>query len=51
MNKTEAEQRLNEIWSNSPAYVIDWIRDNSVLIRRHLIDCNKLIEDFLEAIE
>ena len=41
---------LDTIWKESPAYIIDWIRDNKTAIREYLFKLNKDIDEFIKNI-
>jgi len=51
MNETESKDCLDEMWKNSPAYIIDWIRMNREEIKWYLIRLNKNIDEFLKEVD
>lgn len=42
---------LEFIWIDTPAYMIDWLRENKDKIKQHIIDCNKFIDDLIDIIK
>lgn len=52
--KSESElatiDELDTIWHESPAYVINWIRENSKSIQDYLVKLNKDIDEFIKNI-
>jgi len=49
-NRNETVILLNEIFEESSAYLIDWLRANDLKITSYITDLNKDITDFLKKI-
>ncbi len=42
MDRKEVNKTLDEYWEECPAYIIDWIRDNSWNMTSYLVQLNKI---------
>jgi len=49
-NRNETVEILEDIFKESPAYLIDWLRANDLKIISYIVDMNKDITEFLKKI-
>jgi len=44
-------QKLDDLWIDYPAYLIDWLRDNKNKIKKHIRDINKFYNEIIDIIK
>lgn len=50
-NYESVSDELDYIWLNSPAFMIDWLREHIDDIEKHIKDCNQFINKMIDMIK
>jgi len=48
MDEKETDEMLHKIWKETPAYLINWIREHSLHIDCYLSELNENLNEFLD---